>query len=233
MLATCIDNVRSCETRNTQRENEMTNGNIYREPTASIMRRAACAILLGMVVTVATPTAGHAQTITPPVVPDNLEVPAPNQPFLVGHGVGTQNYVCLPSPSIGRVAWTLFTPQATLFNDQHEQLITHFFSPNPAEGGVIRVTWEHSEDTSEVWGRVIASSTDPAFVQGGAIPWLLVQVVGARTGPTGGNTLVGTTFIQRVNTSGGVAPATGCRLPTDIGNEHFVPYTADYIFYSR
>jgi len=52
----------------------------------------------------------------------------------------------------------LFTPQATLFNDQLKQVTTHFFSPNPFEN-VIRATWQHSRDTSTVWGRVIGSST--------------------------------------------------------------------------
>ncbi|MBM3768961.1 MAG: DUF3455 domain-containing protein [Acidobacteria bacterium] len=37
-----------------------------------------------------------------------------------------------------------------------------------------------------------------------------------------------TTFIQRVNTAGGVAPTTAC---TDAGAIAFVPYTTDYIFY--
>jgi hypothetical protein len=65
----------------------------------------------------------------------------------------------------------------------------------------------------------------------GAIAWLLLEVVGAQDGPTGGDALTTTTFIQRVNTSGGVAPSTGCNSPTDIGNAAFVPYTADYFFY--
>jgi hypothetical protein len=34
-----------------------------------------------------------------------------------------------------------------------------------------------------------------------------------------------------VNTTGGVAPSTGCRLPKDIGDRAYVPYTADYVFY--
>jgi Protein of unknown function (DUF3455) len=40
-------------------------------------------------------------------------------------------------------------------------------------------------------------------------------------------------FIQRVNTEGGLAPATGCDSPTDIGNKRFVPYKADYVFYKQ
>jgi hypothetical protein len=38
-----------------------------------------------------------------------------------------------------------------------------------------------------------------------------------------------TTFIQRVNTVGGVAPATGCAASTDVGKKSFVPYAAEYI----
>jgi hypothetical protein len=51
---------------------------------------------------------------------------------------------------VDTVAWTLFTPQATLFNDQGEQLISHFFSPNPFENGIVRATWEDSRGTSTV-----------------------------------------------------------------------------------
>jgi hypothetical protein len=42
-----------------------------------------------------------------------------------------------------------------------------------------------------------------------------------------------TTFVQRLNTSGGVAPApsTGCTQSTDVGKMALVPYTADYFFY--
>ncbi len=47
----------------------------------------------------------------------------------------------------------------------------------------------------------------------------------------GGSILAQTTFIQRVNTSGGVAPATGCTQASNIGVMVLVPYTTDYYFY--
>ena len=178
------------------------------------------------------PNAVNAQTVTPPPVPANIEVEPPNAAFLLGRGVGTQNYVCRPVQSLGRVDWVLFTPQATLFGDGDEQLTTHFFSPNPAEN-IVSAAWQDSLDTSTVWGRIIASSFDPAFVKAGAIPWLLVEATGTQAGPTGGDTLSNTTFIQRVNTEGGVAPATGCDQPQDIGKSAFVPYVADYVFYKK
>ena len=94
----------------------------------------------------------------------------------MGHGVGTQNYVCQPSGA--GFAWILFTPQATLFSDRARQVTTHFFSPNPFEltDGAIRVTWQHSRDTSTVWGKDAIASSDPDFVAQGAIPWLRLTV---------------------------------------------------------
>jgi hypothetical protein len=80
-----------------------------------------------------------------------------------------------------------------------------------------------------VWARAIASVADPTG--SGAIPWLKLQEVATRVGPTGGNTLSRTTFIQRVHTVGGSAPETGCDIPTDVGRKAFVPYRADYFFY--
>jgi hypothetical protein len=183
---------------------------------------------LGIAFTFGLPHAAHAQTVTPPPVPASIQVPAGNEVFLLGRGVGTQNYICQPSGPLGRVDWTLFTPQATLFSDLGEQLTTHFFSPNPVEGGIVRVTWEDSRDTSTVRGRVIASVPDPTA--SGAIAWLLVQRTGTQVGPTGGDTLAKATFIQRLNTFGGSAPATGCDLLADVGHKAFVPYTADYFF---
>jgi hypothetical protein len=143
-------------------------------------------------------------------------------------------------PNTSGFAWILFTPQATLFTDHDKQVITHFFSPNPFENntnvgvmadGTIRATWQDSRDTSTVWAMAIAASSDAAFVEPGALPWLLLDVVGAQDGPTGGHRLTSTVFIQRLNTTGGIAPSTGCALSTDVGKKASVPYTADYLFY--
>jgi hypothetical protein len=61
---------------------------------------------------------------------------------------------------------------------------------------------------------------------------LLLQVVGSESGPTGGDKLTAATYIQRLNTAGGVAPAaTTCDEATEVGSRELVPYTADYFFY--
>jgi hypothetical protein len=82
-----------------------------------------------------------------------------------------------------------------------------------------------------VWAKAIETSTDAAYVAPGAIPWLKLQVVGAQYGPDWGHKLTATKFIQRVNTAGGVAPATGCATIADLGARELVPYTTDYVFY--
>ena len=205
------------------------------------MKNYTSVAALALTLMTGAPRAAFAQPPdTPPDVPDNLRVEPGNRVVFVGHGVGTQNYVCLPT-STG-VAFQLFTPEATLFSGEGRQLTTHFFSPNrnPKPGqdtkelGAIRATWENSRDTSTVWAKAIAqatSVTDPGFVEKGAVAWLLLEVVGAQEGPTGGEKLTDTTFIQRLNTVGGVAPSTGCASAADIGTEAFMPYTADYFFY--
>lgn len=188
-------------------------------------------MLLGLEssVAIAQPGAG----INVPPVPPNLEVPAGHAAFLKGSAVGTQNYICLPT-STG-VTWKFLGPQATLFQtfkgDVFQQTTTHFLAANPSENGLARPSWQHSFDTSQVWGRVLASSNDSGYVEAGAIPWLLLEVAGSQRGPAGGSYLTQTTFIQRLNTSGGIAPATGCSQSTDIGTVVLVPYTTDYFFY--
>jgi hypothetical protein len=177
----------------------------------------------------AAPQAAADERITPPDVPGNLVVQDGSTPYLIGHASGTQNYSCLPSGT--GVAWILYGPQATLFDGDEDQITTHFLSPNPAENGTPRATWQHSRDTSSVWAVKVAESTDAAYVAPGAIPWFLLDAVGTQYGPNWGQKLVRTTHIQRVNTGGGVAPATGCTVTSDIGKKALVPYTADYVFY--
>jgi hypothetical protein len=166
--------------------------------------------------------------ITPPQVPGNLQVPDGHRPFAVAQAEGTQNYICLPSAT--GMAWSFLGPQATLFEGR-DQVMTHYLSPNPDEQDTPRATWQHSRDSSTVWAAAIASSSDPVYVESGAIPWLLLRAVGTEMGPAFGDRLVKTTYIQRVNTSGGTAPASGCAEPVDLGKRALVPYTTDYVFY--
>ena len=191
-------------------------------------------------------SSGHVPV--PPPVPANLQVLAGNRLYREGHAEGTQDYICMPCPNAitaaaacpdSGFAWAFYGPQATLFDVEDgddQQIITHFLSPNPAEAGKPRPTWQSSRDSSTVWVNNTSppaqSSTDAAFVAAGAIPWLLLPVAGTQVGPTGGDKLTKTTFIQRLDTAGGVAPAAGtCASAADAGKKALVPYSADYFFY--
>jgi hypothetical protein len=197
----------------------------------------ARAATLVMAFSAAPNQAVHAQAVTAPQVPSSIQAPSGHKAFLVGQAVGTQNYICKRVGS--DIKFVLFTPEAVLTKG-NQQLTSHFFSPNPFEANsdrtvvsdhMIRATWRHSRDASTVWAKAIPNAV--GAVTPNAIPWLLLQVVGAKDGFNGGDTLTATTFIQRVNTTGGMAPSTGCSSPTEVGNQAFVPYTADYVFYKE
>jgi len=217
-------------------------------------RRIAMQVFAIVLLTLFVAATASAQTSAPakdanvsvPPLPDvKLQVEPGFTAFLEGHGVGTQNYVCKPSTaSATGFAFVLFTPEATLFSDNDKQHITHFFSPNPFEANTdptvvgnlaIRVTWQDSKDSSTIWAKLHqAPNGDLAMVtvDRNSVAWLLLDVVGAQSGPTGGDTLTDTKFVQRLNTSGGVAPS-GCASLADVGKVAFVPYTADYFFYKK
>jgi len=207
------------------------------------LRLIACIGALGTAFTIAFPQAAHAQNftpearkLTPPAVPDRLNnvLPDGNEVFLIGHAFGTQDYVCVASGT--GVAFVLTTPEAVLFDNPARRVVNHFFSPNPVEGGTIRATWQSTRDSSVFWGQLAASATfqsDPDFVASDAIAWLTLSQAGVLVGVGGGTTLAKASFVQRVNTVGGLAPSTGCNSPADLGHKAFVPYEADYVFFTN
>ena len=79
----------------------------------------------------------------------------------------------------------------------------------------------------------IPAGSDPTCPNAGSIPCLLLQSIGSLAGPSGGTMLSKTSFIQRLNTRAGVAPADGCATSADVGSQTLVPYTADYYFYRK
>lgn len=194
-----------------------------------------CLTAFTLALSVSLPQEAHAHPkIEVPPVPSTLQPPEGHKTFLVGHAVGTQQYFCKYS-SAG-FAWTQFGPQATLLRKNGKAFMTHFQSSNPDEDpdyqietGKARPTWQNSHDASAVWGALVPGAVFSPSPD--AIPWLLLEVVGNQPGPSGGNALGRATFIQRLNTTGGLAPTTGCAAEIDIGKKVLVPYTADYVFY--
>jgi hypothetical protein len=179
-------------------------------------------------------------TVVRPAVPSNLQVPPGNVAYLKYHAVGTQNYICLPESPHNPFAyrWSFQGPQATLFNPvSGSQAGTHYLSAitPPDSGGL--PTWQNNSGAT-VSGTKLAASTDPAFVDPSAISWLLLKTAFF----TGLGGVARASYIQRVNTQGGLGPGqltntqpppetTSCATGADVGKLSFEPYQADYVFY--
>jgi hypothetical protein len=150
-----------------------------------------------------------------PTVPDTIAVEEGHKLYLVAHAVGVQIYPCVPT-STG-YAWGPSTPQANLYDDNGKPIGTHFAGPS----------WQAKDGS-----KVMAQRKDGVTVDPTAIPWLLLTAKSPTAG-LDGDRLVATTFIQRIQTVGGVAPpAADCNAAT-VGTTEAVPYTADYLFWKK
>ncbi len=224
---------------NTTFNKKFSGGSVARRTTRVLLTAIAVLSVCG----VASAQEQKDNSIQSPITPVAI-TPQGNSAFLVGHAFGTQGYVCLPSGT--GASWTVnpARPEATLFSTifgEPVQIITHFLSPNtnpnkfaPNPLPVGNATWQSSFDSSKVWAQTqhaIPAGSDPSCSNASSIACLLLQVIGAEEGPAGGKSLTKTTFIQRLNTNGGSAPATGCAVAGDVGKQALVPYTADYFFF--
>jgi hypothetical protein len=136
----------------------------------------------------------------------NLVVPAGHKVHFRCDAAGVQIY----TNDVARSAWVFKAPEAVLFGADGNMVGIHYAGP----------TWESKSGSTAV-GRVVTNA--PAA---NTIPWLLLE---ARTA-AGPGILESTTYIQRVNTAGGRAPATP---PSPSDGEVRVPYTAEYYFYRK
>jgi hypothetical protein len=148
-----------------------------------------------------------------PTVPSAIAVPDGHKLFLVGQAVGVQIYSCNATSS--GYSWGFVAPRANLYGKNGKLVTTHFAGP----------TWQ-AKDGSAVVGRVV----DRVTVDATAIPWLLLSSASTAAGPDG-DRLTGTTHIQRIATTGGLAPAAAACNAQTAGETAEVPYTADYYFW--
>jgi hypothetical protein len=156
---------------------------------------------------VSTPTFSQAS------LPDAVKVPAGHQVVLETVGIGSITYQCrAKAAAAGQFEWVFVGPDAVL-NSRSGKALGKYYGP-PA-------TWE-SADGSKVTGAQLAVA--PASP--GSIPLQLVKANPA----TGEGAMKGMSFIQRVQTKGGAAPATVCDATT-LETKQVVKYQSDYIFY--
>jgi Protein of unknown function (DUF3455) len=171
------------------------------------MKMLALLAVLAIVAACATPPA-------PIVLSAPLRAPEGEQSAFILAAEGVQIYSCKPKAAdAASFQWTFVAPQATLM--QHGKAVgRHGAGP----------TWVANGDASSVKGTV-AERQDGGS---GNIPWLLLRA----TPSENPGIFAAVTSIQRVNTKGGVEPATPCDA-TKSGEEVRVPYTADYNFYKH
>lgn len=135
----------------------------------------------------------------------NLQVPAGSKLAYHTYASGVQIY------RWNGTSWGFVAPSAVLTADANGNgfVGTHYAGP----------TWE-SKGGSKVVGAVV----DRCTPNPNAIPWLLLRA----TSTEGSGIFHRVTFIQRVNTAAGLAPATPGNV---VGEEARVPYTTEYFFY--
>jgi hypothetical protein len=167
--------------------------------------RFGCVSLLALAGIALSFTAGAQQ------VPAQIEAPANEQLLLQVHAKGDQVYTC--KEGVTEFAWMLKAPDAQLFDKDGKAFGKHFAGPS----------WEAS-DGSRVTGKAVANAPSP---DADSIPWLLVNIISHN----GRGVLWSATTVQRINTKGGKAPASGCDA-AHAGQEVRVPYSADYLFYA-
>jgi hypothetical protein len=172
----------------------------------NIILTALLLVAVGLSTVSAAPFVSITDDLQPPVVPcTEVQVQDGNKVSFHVYAIGVQIY------RWNGASWVFVAPVANLYSDAgyHGQVGTHYAGP----------TWESNSGSKVVASRVDGCTPDPT-----AIPWLLLKTV-STDGP---GIFKKVTFIQRVNTTGGLPPTSA---GVNIGEEKRVPYTAEYYFY--
>lgn len=144
-------------------------------------------------------------------VPPAIKASEGEKLAFVWGAIGTQNYECKANAA-GVIAWAFVAPDAQLLMDK-SNVGSHGAGP----------FWM-ALDGSKTIGTVKARADAPNPQD---IPWLLLTAKSAG----GPGKMATVTSIQRINTKGGVAPATGCTNTSDAGKQSKVAYTSDYAYF--
>jgi hypothetical protein len=154
-----------------------------------------------------------------PTVPAAIEAPAGATVIARYHAVGKQIYTCTATSSDAGAdaattyAWTLKAPDATLWDSECHMAGTHFAGP----------TWKSTDGSSVVGARLASAASATA----NSIPQLLLKAMTT----SGEGIFANVTFVQRLDTIGGIAPADGCNAGT-VNAESSIDYNANYYFYT-
>lgn len=145
-------------------------------------------------------------------LPEAVRAPAGQTQAMFTSASGELTYECREKKDMaGAFEWGFIGPMATLRNRTGEKVGSYYAGP----------TWE-SLDGSKVTGKQVAVAPGAS----GAIPLQLVKA----NPSMGQGAMAGISYIQRLNTKGGVAPALPCGMG-EKGQRQTVAYSADYVFY--
>lgn len=160
----------------------------------------------------ATLIASFSQAAMAEMAPADVQVPDGNSVALETVGVGAITYMC-ETQDDGNMGWVFKGPHAALNAGDGSQAGSYYGPP---------ATWE-ALDGSKVTGTQLATADNGE----GNIPLQLVEANPAE----GEGAMTGVSYIQRLNTQGGVAPDVACDMDHD-GATAVVTYQADYIFWT-
>ena len=164
-------------------------------------------------------TAEVARRVCPdlPEIPSTLAPPVDTAAVFALEAHGVQRYACAGSPAAG-YAWAFVAPDADLYTQGvHTRLSVHH-TAGPS--------WRASDGSAVVAALAARETPDPT-----AIPWLLLRVTSASGDPDG--TMAPITWIQRVSTCAGLAPAAATCNADTVGKAVEQSYDALYVFYSE
>jgi len=170
-------------------------------------------IATAIAATVLLSACASAPTFNQQALPATVQVPAGHKVAMETVGAGDITYECkLKKDSADQFEWTFIGPDAQL-TDRGGMHVGKYFGP-PA-------TWQANDGS-----KVTATQLAVAPAGTGNIPLQLVKANPAM----GNGAMTGVSYIQRVATKGGVAPATSCGA-ANAGAQEKVQYRADYIFW--
>lgn len=176
----------------------------------SLIALAATA-LLGACATQAPVAPAPAALVDNAALPAAVRVPAGHKQAMVSRGVGEITYECrAKAGAAGQFEWVFAGPVADLITGG-QKVGTYYGGP----------TWAYNDGSKVTAKQVAVAPATP-----GSIPLQLVKADPA----TGQGVLQGVTYIQRLATAGGVAPAAPCAFAS-LGQRTQVSYAADYVFY--
>ena len=200
--------------------------------------------------------AAQTSAFTLPATPSEIAVPAGQKVAQTFLGHGTQNYACQEKADESGFEWTFKALQAELLDSSEKKVGSHYAGPTweaPDGSKVVgEVRARAASKDSIPWlllsaksnagtglrhfAEVLSQGRNASRPKGVATGRRFSRKWSQPKRSVGGAMIVKNalfskvTFIQRLSTTGGLAPTTGCEAAT-VGSEAKMTYTALYVYF--